>query len=236
MAKLLAIMSTINSNLCKVLINIMATILAAISIILFVSVFMRYVVNNPVTWTEDAVNFLMVWMVLFGTSVGLREGYHISIEFIQQKVTKQLRILIHILTTLIIIFVAWIILKHGIAFSMKGMRRIIPSIEWLKFGYAYFALPIGYGLMLLISIEHILQDVYELVSLRKSAHNDSSNQENTKLNNQANNDRSNQACNSLNNQDNNELNNQGNLEANNQAKQSPKARNSEKSKKDLEAK
>ena len=153
-----------NSYLCKLLSYLIGFILAAISTILFVSVISRYFFNNPLTWSEDILNILMIWMVLLGAALGLREGTHVAIDLIIEKFPGLVRKIIDVIIILIIGFVAWIIFKYGWAFAMKGMRRIVPSIDWLKFGYVYLALPTGYGLILLVTVEKLLEAVIQLSS------------------------------------------------------------------------
>jgi TRAP-type C4-dicarboxylate transport system permease small subunit len=59
------------------------------------------------------------------------------------------------------------IVWHGSMFSIQGMRRIVPSLEWLPFGFAYLALPVGYGLMILVLLEQLIETLFLMPTERE---------------------------------------------------------------------
>lgn len=46
------------------------------------SVFQRYVLGTPVTWTDELSGYLVVGIVMFGAAETLRRGEHISVDLI----------------------------------------------------------------------------------------------------------------------------------------------------------
>jgi TRAP-type transport system small permease protein len=42
----------------------------------------RYVFNAPLSWTEEMAVFLFVWTMLLLASLGVREGFHVRLEFL----------------------------------------------------------------------------------------------------------------------------------------------------------
>lgn len=159
MIKLVDSISAFNSRLCSILTTVIGGILAAIASILFFSVVMRYVFNNPVTWSEDSAKILLVWMTLLGAPAGLRSASHVSIELLTDKLPERGRIVFQILGLGVTTYVSWIFVSQGYRFALQGMRRIVPSLDWLPFGFAYLALPVGYALMLLICVELFLKNL-----------------------------------------------------------------------------
>jgi TRAP-type C4-dicarboxylate transport system permease small subunit len=162
--KAIAALSTFNQRLCRFLTVLIGGILAAISIILFHSVVMRYLFNNPVTWSEDAAKFLLVWMTLLGAPAGMRAGTHVAVELITDKLPQPIQKVFQLLSLVVVLYVSWMIVSQGWSFALQGMRRIVPSLPWLPFGFAYLALPIGYALIGLICIELILTSISGLIS------------------------------------------------------------------------
>ncbi|WP_417515418.1 TRAP transporter small permease [Minwuia sp.] len=49
------------------------------------SVFNRYVLGTPVTWTDELSGFLVVAIVMFGAAETLRRGEHISVDLISAR-------------------------------------------------------------------------------------------------------------------------------------------------------
>ena len=149
--------------MCRILSRVIGTILAMICAILFYSVVMRYVFNRPVPWTEDATTLLMVWMVLLGAPAGLRSGAHVSIEFLVDKTAGRLGTVVRLIALVVIAYVAWMMVRHGWILAIRGMRRIVSTMEWLPFGYAYLALPVGYALMTLVCLEKVCVHIVHLI-------------------------------------------------------------------------
>lgn len=159
---MLSLLSKFNAHMVATLHKMLGVILLLISAILFHSVVMRYLFNNPVTWSEDAAKILLVWMTLLGAPGGLRKGAHVSIDLIVEKLPHVLSQLLRLVSLLAVIYVSWMIVRHGWLFALQGMRRIVPSLEWLPFGFAYLALPVGYGLMILVCVELIAKHLLSM--------------------------------------------------------------------------
>lgn len=49
------------------------------------SVFKRYVLGTPVTWTDELSGYLVVGIVMFGAAETLRRGEHISVDLLSSR-------------------------------------------------------------------------------------------------------------------------------------------------------
>lgn len=147
----------INDGVCRICTALVMLLLAAIVVILFSSVFWRYVFNDPISWSEDAALLCMIWMALLGAPVGLRQGGHVAMEMVLNlfpgAAIKGLRAVI----SLIVLATAVIVVYYGAAFVKQGFARIIPSMDWLSQGYVYLALPVGFALLIPICLENFFQ-------------------------------------------------------------------------------
>lgn len=54
------------------------------------SVFNRYVLGTPVTWTDELSGYLVVAIVMFGAAETLRRGEHISVDLITARASPLL--------------------------------------------------------------------------------------------------------------------------------------------------
>ena len=64
--------------------------LAAVSVLLSLaligySVVMRYFLNDPVPWVDELVGYLLVASVMLGAGEALRQGEHISVDIVTEK-------------------------------------------------------------------------------------------------------------------------------------------------------
>jgi len=164
MHKIQVLLSRLNDLVCLVCSAVVTISLSAISAILFAAVTSRYFLNNPITWAEDATCFLLVWMVLAGSVVAMRKRDHVAIDLLVDKLPPFINRILKVAVTLTILYVCWFMVWHGVSFTKMGMQRIIPSMDWLKFGYAYLALPVGFFLLALICVELLLDDLSGLRS------------------------------------------------------------------------
>ena len=60
--------------------TIIGVLLVTMTLLVFVEVFMRFVLNEGFLWMEELTLHLSAWMVLFGASYGVRVGAHIGVD------------------------------------------------------------------------------------------------------------------------------------------------------------
>lgn len=75
----------------RVALALSATGLSAMVAIICYQVFARYVLNASPSWSEQAALLLMIYFVLFAAAVGIREGFHIRITFLEDRLGETLR-------------------------------------------------------------------------------------------------------------------------------------------------
>lgn len=66
---------------------IIAFLLAAMTLVTFVQVVLRYVFNAGFVWALELTIFLFAWLVLFGMSYGVRVGAHIGVDLLVKKLS-----------------------------------------------------------------------------------------------------------------------------------------------------
>ncbi len=60
--------------------TVICLLLAAMTLLVFVEVVMRFGFNTGVMWAQEATLHLSAWMVLFGVSYGIKVGSHIGVD------------------------------------------------------------------------------------------------------------------------------------------------------------
>ncbi|MFM1988837.1 MAG: hypothetical protein RJA99_1794 [Pseudomonadota bacterium] len=61
----------------------MIVALCVMSVVVFVSVVVRYLVDYSVPWSEEVARYLMVWLTFLGIGPVLRIGGHVAIDSLQ---------------------------------------------------------------------------------------------------------------------------------------------------------
>lgn len=57
----------------------------------WLGVFVRYVVPLPITFTEEAARYLMIWMALLAVSCGIARREHIGVQFLFDRFPRSVR-------------------------------------------------------------------------------------------------------------------------------------------------
>ncbi len=124
----------------------LAACLAAMTCIVFVSVIFRYLLNSPLTWTEELASLLFAWLTFVGAYVGFRSRSHISIDtlviFLPAPARRWLARCVDGGVLLLLALFAW----QGIKLTATTWSLEFPAME-ISRGYLYASFPIGCVLM-----------------------------------------------------------------------------------------
>ena len=76
-------------------------LLAAMTLLTFLQVVLRYVFNSGLIWALEATTYMFGWMVLLGISYGIKVGSHIGVDVIVQQLPPRGRRLVGLLVALL---------------------------------------------------------------------------------------------------------------------------------------
>lgn len=126
----------------RVLETMAATSLAAITLILFANAVMRFVFNAPLGWTEELVTGLMLWLTMFGFTLGVRRRESISVRAFVGRlpvgVQVWLRLATDLLSAVVLLHLAWFAYQYVVRFGDDPS----PYLQ-LPRGFFTAALPVG---------------------------------------------------------------------------------------------
>lgn len=96
------------------------------------SVFMRYVMNTPFQWTEEASGFLMIWIIMLGAISCEWRRQHLTIDFVTSAMAARVRRIIETIIGLasigVLLTMSW--LAWQLAQSASFKRTQILRISW----------------------------------------------------------------------------------------------------------
>lgn len=128
---------------------VVAFVIMVISI--FCQVLNRNIFQIPISGFEEAAKYSMVYMVLLGTELGLRDGTQIAITAVVDKMHGMLRKIIRIITQIIIVGFSALMTKAGVAMVTKQLTigQLSPGLG-IPMAVPYFALVLGFGLITIV--------------------------------------------------------------------------------------
>lgn len=142
----------------KVIEFITAIGVGIITILVLAQVFFRYVLEQPLTGSEELTRYFLIWLVLLSFALLVRKDGNISVTYFQERfsegVQKVLRITVHILVA----FFCVILIFFGYDLAMKAMIQITPATG-LRMGYVDLVIPLAGVIALLFTIENIIREI-----------------------------------------------------------------------------
>jgi TRAP-type C4-dicarboxylate transport system permease small subunit len=114
-------------------------------------VLMRFVLQQPSTWSEALTRTLIIWMVYLGAALAVRTGLLVAVDVLRKLSGARLGRVLD-LTSLGFTFVFFAVVAwFGAVITSRVRFQNLAGLE-VSISWAYAALPIGAGLAALVSL------------------------------------------------------------------------------------
>jgi TRAP-type C4-dicarboxylate transport system permease small subunit len=127
------------------------TLFAVLTVAVFLQVVARYVFNQPPAWTEELARFCQVWIILLASSICLRKGSHLAVDYLGSALGPRARRVISAFTGALIAAYSAVVLIWGVRLVVIGWVQTSPAMQ-VNMGLVYLVFPIAGGLMVLESV------------------------------------------------------------------------------------
>jgi len=114
------VLKWLDENLEKV---ICVTLLAAMSVLIVVQVFFRYVLQNSLSWSEELARYMFIWLIYIGISYGVKMRKHIAVDAVYTVMPKKVKPFYGLLGDLAFLAFAVLVVIYG----LDVMNQIIAS-------------------------------------------------------------------------------------------------------------
>jgi TRAP-type C4-dicarboxylate transport system permease small subunit len=117
-------------------------ITGTMTLVVLLGVFFRYVLTAPLPWSEELARYLMVWGASLGAAVAFREGSHIAVTILVDKLHGIYgKIILKIAEIIVFIFMV-IVMVEGFILAAKVSTQESPAME-ISMIWPYLSIPIG---------------------------------------------------------------------------------------------
>jgi len=124
--------------------------------VLFAGVVARFVLHQPLIWSDELASLLFLWLAMLGSAVTLRRGEHMRMTALVTRTTPQTQALLEAVAIAaalaFLCLIAWPALDHAM-----DERDIVTSALEISNGWRAFALPVGVALMALLALTRLLK-------------------------------------------------------------------------------
>jgi len=146
-------------------------VLGAALLVTFVSltvlqVFTRYVLNDPLPWTEELAAHLLIWMVFIGAVGVHRNDTHLRLEILDEWASPKIVASVRLVYDLIILVVLLLLVKSGWDLYQSMRFDKLPALRWPMRNVILIA-PVASAIMALYSGWHIVGRVRALTGRLK---------------------------------------------------------------------
>lgn len=131
------------------------TLLAVISCLGLWQVAARFILSQPSVWTEEVMRRLLIWCVMLGVVVALRQGVLVCVD-LALRVTKgtwhqAVRLFVALVTAGFLATICW----FGVSLAWRVRFQTFASLD-VSMAWAYAAVPVGAALAIVAVIAHYL--------------------------------------------------------------------------------
>lgn len=144
----------VSSILTNALLTASAIGLVVMTIVVGWQVFGRYVLNSSPSWSEQFALVLMIWFTFLGTAVGVREGFHIRITALEDRISGKNHLIISKSGNVIMLVCSICMCWWGFELVARTWGHTIPSLG-IPRGLGYLAIPMSGAITALFALEKI---------------------------------------------------------------------------------
>ncbi len=140
------------SNLIAFMQCLSGVLMLAMLGVVLLGVTFRYALDSALSWYDEFAGYVLVWLTMFGTVVGLAKGKHISFETLVEKLPSSWQRVAEIFGTVCVLGFSLVMLVSGwvLVRSMRGETSVsVPAVDM---SWVYSVLPICGVLLVLVGV------------------------------------------------------------------------------------
>ena len=135
---------------------------AAMTLTIIVQVLFRYILKDPLVWTEELARYLMIWMAFVGASCVIKKWQNIYVDFFIDKLTPRRRRIAYFVQKLVVFAV--------LLYTLLLAAEVIPTVAGnqvtaamgVSMMWAQSSIIAGLLLMVLQNVGVLLDDLFNV--------------------------------------------------------------------------
>ena len=121
-----------------------------------VGVFYRYIVDQALSWYDEFAGYILVWLTMYGSVVGLARGKHICFETLVEKLPRGGQRVVEAFDALCVLAFSLVLLVSGWVLVREMAEETAISLPGVKMAWIYSVMPISGALMVLIGVVKLI--------------------------------------------------------------------------------
>ncbi len=125
---------------------VLITLVVVMTVVVLLQVIYRYLLTQPLYWSEELARYLFVWISLLGAALSVQRQGHFGMDFFFRMLPDKGRRFLIFVIFLLMGVVILVMLIQGIVLVQKTAAQQSPAME-ISMAWAYACLPVGASLM-----------------------------------------------------------------------------------------
>ncbi len=132
----------------RVMVPVIFVLSGAMFLVVVAQVIFRYVLLQPLPWSEELARYLMVWVACLAASEAYIKGHHVGVTMILHAMKPGIRKMMILFIHLAVAVLMGVIVYQGFVLSFLLHDQLSPALE-IPMTWPYMAVPVGACLMLI---------------------------------------------------------------------------------------
>src|SRR6201991_1275713 len=134
-----------------------ALLVVAEIVILFAGVIARYVLHQPLIWSDELASMLFLWLAMLGAAVAFRRAEHMRMTAVIGSATPRVRFYLDVVATCAALAFLLLIVHPAYDYAYEESFITTPALQ-ISNSWRAAALPVGIGLMALFALLRLARE------------------------------------------------------------------------------
>ena len=134
---------------------IAACLLVAVILMNLAQVFFRYVLVDPISWTEETMRYSTTWMVMLAAAPAFLRREHMEISLFDGVKSPRVRRVVNLVMHACVAGFCLLLIWEGFPAAIDNMRQVSPAVR-IPMTIPYLAIPVGATLILINTVAMML--------------------------------------------------------------------------------
>jgi tripartite ATP-independent transporter DctM subunit len=124
--------------------------------VLLAGVVARYVLQQPLVWSDELASILFLWLAMLGAAVAFERGEHMRMTAVVGRLAPARRAFLDVLATCAALAFLLIVLPHAWEYAVEEAAITTPALE-IRNSWRVAAMVTGFGAMAVFAVLRLLQ-------------------------------------------------------------------------------
>jgi TRAP-type C4-dicarboxylate transport system permease small subunit len=125
-------------------------VLVVLVIAVFLQVVFRFILNQPLAWTEEMARYCLIWITFLGAAFAMSSRAHIGMEFFVNLFSLPVRKILYVIATIASLVFFLLMVVEGYDLAARSMSQLSPVLR-IPMGAIYAVIPLS-GFILIVNM------------------------------------------------------------------------------------